>query len=73
MKSSGSTKFDNNKKNVSYKQLVDNTNENEDWSYDLTKHFNLTNAKKLSTILVMLFIFYHGFLNTFYGKKITLY
>jgi hypothetical protein len=42
----------------------------DDWTQDLTKYFDLKYAKYVTVILIVLFIFYHGYLNSFYGKLI---
>ena len=44
------------------------SNDNEDWTQDLTKHLNFNNAKYLTTFLIVLFVIYHGYLNSLYGK-----
>jgi hypothetical protein len=40
----------------------------DDFTNDLTKHFSMKNAKYVSIVLITFFIFYHGYLNSFYGK-----
>jgi hypothetical protein len=43
---------------------------NYEFTDDLTKHFSLRNAKYITIFLITFFIFYHGYLNSFYGKFI---
>jgi hypothetical protein len=45
----------------------------EDFTNDLTKHFSMKNAKYVSIGLITFFIFYHGYLNSFYGKTRLIY
>lgn len=40
---------------------------NEHFTQDLVRHINLHNFKILALLLVVVFIFYHGYLNSFYG------
>lgn len=40
----------------------------DDWTQDLLKYFDFKYSKYITVILVSLFIFYHGYLNSFYGK-----
>lgn len=40
----------------------------EHFTQDLVRQVNLRNFKILAIILVAVFIFYHGYLNSFYGK-----
>ena len=40
----------------------------DDWTQDLTKYFDLKYSKNATVLLIILFIFYHGYLNSFYGK-----
>ena len=35
---------------------------------DLTRYFNLGNFKCVSICVIFMFIFYHGYLNSFYGE-----
>lgn len=35
---------------------------------DLTRYFNLVNFKCVSICVIFMFIFYHGYLNSFYGE-----
>jgi hypothetical protein len=35
---------------------------------DLTRYFNMSNFKRISVFVIFIFIFYHGYLNSFYGK-----
>jgi len=35
---------------------------------DLTRYFNMSNFKRISVFVIFVFIFYHGYLNSFYGK-----
>lgn len=42
--------------------------ENEHFTQNLNKYFNFQNAKLIALILVSFYIFYHGYLNSFYGK-----
>jgi hypothetical protein len=35
---------------------------------DLTRYFNLGNFKCVSLCVIFMFIFYHGYLNSFYGE-----
>ena len=43
--------------------------ENDPLAYDLTKYFNLKNAKILALVLIVLFVLYHGSLNSLYGRS----
>lgn len=42
--------------------------DNDPLSHDFTKYFNMRNAKLIVVLLITLFVFYHGSLNSFYGK-----
>jgi hypothetical protein len=38
-------------------------------SHDFSKFFNMRNAKMVASVFVLVFIFYHGSLNSFYGRN----
>ena len=44
-----------------------------DTSQEFIRYLNFKNAKLLAVILVILFTIYHGYLNSFYGKKLLFY
>lgn len=45
------------------------TTDKDDWTQDLLKYFDFKYAKYLSILFVCLFILYHGYLNSFYGRN----
>lgn len=41
----------------------------DEWSNDIVKIFNVNTAKLVSIVLILLFVVYHGYLNSFYGRN----
>ena len=47
-----------------------NSNANDDeWSSNLIKYFNMNTAKLFAIVFMFLFVAYHGYLNSFYGRN----
>lgn len=61
---SGPIRNNNNNNNNHVISSMDHRN----GTQDLTRYFNLRNFKRLSIFVIFVFIFYHGYLNSFYGK-----
>jgi hypothetical protein len=74
---STSNLLDNDNDSIETENLITQTpvvklngkNSEEDFTNDLTKHFSMKNAKYVSIVVITFFIFYHGYLNSYYGKK----
>jgi hypothetical protein len=43
--------------------------ESDHFTQDLKKYINLGNTKFIALLLIAFFIFYHGYLNSFYGNS----
>jgi hypothetical protein len=45
------------------------TSSSTQYDHDLPRYFHIKNAKFIALSLVIFFVIYHGFLNSFYGRN----